>query len=806
MNDTYENKCPRQIYGNTKYTNSWKNSNQNAHDQRENSKECFVRNEKLSGSKKLTTTDKKACASEKDLRKGNTAFTDNPRKKGLNDNSGSEFLIDRLDDDDSTEHSNNELTLGSPANKNPMENLNGERLSFPRFISSFSNVSKEVNNDQNPIIPTNVCQATSFREKEVNERLSIDRSRDHTDGSGSITALQDTQAEKSLSTEIYEEQPSCPTTALDALLHISRDDTGSSSGPNMHLLSPDDIIRKAFQSSVLSDNEPFPRNSTSTVALDSQAMTESQPMFLHLDQGSVFIVQNMHPNTNFQIVTQPDVLRAASLIPLIVCPIISVETGLQTDARFNLFSSTNEKEPSVSSSESQPVFLQGNQKEKRGKCSVNGLFMVFYNKVSELCSLLSENKSPVKSGRGEHFNPTPGLIKKLIIQSHMFMREIERLYKGKSDNPVKLLCRQLPFSVALYHTRSAVAEKKDSQFALDFNILNRNNFFVKEYELAIASQEELGDEFNDDEVREMVFSLVQEYADVRENRTNASVVDCDYIIQSLDQLQKILLEEKNINSKVSTAYLSSILNHQLMVFFKDHINLKLLFIPEIRTLEKHLPKKGLMYHSCRLRPYLLLLFSLTKLNCFFSNMSRTNLGNFFVMPETRLSRSRFAMITLLIREVLMVGLFNGLGVRKITITKYIYFIRCESIFLLSDHGCNISHEYKEFNPLSFFFFTFFDTEGSRKSLGLNSGDLCTTCSIPRRLSTKFKGFIKNSQCADLLQVIKGINCTSYDIGECDVQLHYIEKFKYYSQYLNRLKCILISEHQRIWQSHINPGF
>lgn len=293
----------------------------------------------------------------------------------------------------------------------------------------------------------------------------------------------------------------------------------------------------------------------------------------------------------------------------------------------------------------------------------------------------------------------------------------------------------------------------------------------------------------------LIYSLLEEYRDTKNHRYNDEIINPNYIDKSWEQLNNISCDnEYNLPRKIMLSLLY-LIKHHLMVFFRDHIKIKLLFIPEVITLREKLPKKDIVYHSKRDRDYLLMFYSLIKLNSFFARLSRTKLEDFFSTSPESLSPYTFALTVLFVRECFLIKFFQSLKLDDKVILKYIYFVRCESTFLLDKDESEVFTSDKFFNPLSLFFFTFFDLVKARRVLGLKSKDLNCMSLQYGHVYGKCHNFMKTCQQAKLRDILGNIKETINKFEETKEYVGVVRKFRHYSAYLRQLRLDLISEHR-----------
>lgn len=804
-------------------TISRRNTTQCFYNQDEYSKEPAAKNEKPSEKKKPITADssKEASALETDLIKRKAIFTNDSGNdnEGVKDNSGNGCLIYKPADNIPVEYhgnnSGNGCLIYNPAdnipveyhgnklhnddtiNKSAKDNSNNESLASPEIDTFFSNVSKKGNNDENSIAPRYVSLTAPFVSEPHNKGLYIDKTKDYSIGNGLIVVSQDTHTLRSSSTKIYDEQPTSSTSHTSPFLYDTQEGIRALSGSNPRLLSPDEIIRIAFESSFGSDNNPSPASSALSSILNEESIIKKPPAcFLPVPKNAI-IKQYKYQNTNFGIVIAPDVSKIACPNSITEDQNICKKSVLVTKSTANTVPLKKKDKLTTSLCVNPFLSSEDNSEHEKRKPASEALWSAFYDKLCELNAILLNSEALEKTGERGAFYFQEELIESINNQSSDFMCQLESIYHGKLDRYRVPMYPGPLFSIYTYKVKTCAGCKETtSKLAIDFDILNQNDFFTKEYDHAIASKEALKKEPKNKETKVLIFSLVEEYASAKESRNKNVVTDSNYILNSEAQLKIILSDQNRSFYDRITACLVDLIKHQLMVFFKEHRNLKLLFIPEIRTLEESLPKKIQIYDPYCQKSFLLLLYSLTKLNCFFSSISKTSLEDFIQLPETQSSRSKFALTLLYIREIFMVRLLQGLGLRNITILKYAYFLRCESTFLLSADGCNISHDDCTFNPLGFLFLSFFETENNRRIFMLTRNDLDPACTVIRTLSSNFRCFILTTLNTGLKQKIEDINNTLTETTDVDENVCYVDQFKQFSANLNRIKRSWVLEHRR----------
>lgn len=257
---------------------------------------------------------------------------------------------------------------------------------------------------------------------------------------------------------------------------------------------------------------------------------------------------------------------------------------------------------------------------------------------------------------------------------------------------------------------------------ISFEILGNPKICCK-LENDIFSVEEVPNDVKREDIYKNLIGLVYKKGiSIEGIKKKEAITFFPFLIESLKTLQILYsYEGLTINCNPHTKLKYLIVN-QLEVFFKTDLELKYLFIPEIFSFRFHLYKHELEFGSCSLRDYSLILFSLRELNLLFSNVLKPMAPRFFRNPEKRPFQRRLAFYIIFIREFYMVTFLQGLRVRSRFLLRYVYYYRCEFLFMINERGNGLYLKDESFNPFSFLFFSFFEFIARNPSLLLSFSD------------------------------------------------------------------------------------
>lgn len=185
-----------------------------------------------------------------------------------------------------------------------------------------------------------------------------------------------------------------------------------------------------------------------------------------------------------------------------------------------------------------------------------------------------------------------------------------------------------------------------------------------------------------------------------------------------------------------------LIEYHLQAFFKDHMELKMVLLPEILSLRLSIFQKGYVVHLASKRLYLLILYSLSCLNGFFESLAKSSLDEFVGNLKDKNSRVRLATHVLFLRTFYMTALLRGLRTETYVLWIYNYFSAIEFLFLINDEGCYVSSDESRFNPMNVIFFTFFYlVNGGPKGYNLTVEDLLCMSYMQKSLTKKAESFL-----------------------------------------------------------------
>lgn len=524
-------------------------------------------------------------------------------------------------------------------------------------------------------------------------------------------------------------------------------------------------------------------NSTLNDGTDCRKISEPQPPQFNSCQSDDSLTRETRQNANVQI--GPESSKSALLNDNI--PVIN-----------------RIRDPCLFQAPNQTSFPTNSEMATR-KISANSslissddsLLSILDEKLDELCELLRKAFKEIKNSRDSKCFFNKEILNSINQQSDNFTKKLnyDFLIRVEDRKRVRIKDARLTVPFFLFYSKDNPQIPKRSNFTIDFNIISDARFFPAKYARVMASFEKFILEMKSDSMKETFRSLLENFRMARDDRNRGDIIEQNYIEQFLNQFRKISCFRRCNISFTAMLILIDLIKEQLMVFFTEHIKLKVLFIPEIITLREVVQKKYAIYYSKRQENHLQMLYSLVKLNCFFTRLSKTNLNEFFTIPEDPLSRYTFALTILFLRENFMVGLFQSLGLNNSVIIKYIYFIRCESSFLLSIDGSNISDDKNRFNPLSLFFFGFFNIVKFRRPLTIKGIDLHEMNRVGCSLLGNRLSFATTCVSVNLKGIIENIENNPSPFEESQQYLGIQKRFQYESVYLNRLKSRIISEYR-----------
>lgn len=143
----------------------------------------------------------------------------------------------------------------------------------------------------------------------------------------------------------------------------------------------------------------------------------------------------------------------------------------------------------------------------------------------------------------------------------------------------------------------------------------------------------------------------------------------------------------------------------------------------------------------------------------------------------------------------MMGLFQSLELRERTILQYIYFARCECLFLLSKEGSSVMIDNNRFNPMSLLFFAFFDLAKARYTLGVKSTEVSGMSHNNKFIIGKRFAFMKTCARVNFKDVLGSIKEIQSVFEEAKQHLGITKNFRRNCLYLKQLRQDLISEYQ-----------
>lgn len=164
--------------------------------------------------------------------------------------------------------------------------------------------------------------------------------------------------------------------------------------------------------------------------------------------------------------------------------------------------------------------------------------------------------------------------------------------------------------------------------------------------------------------------------------------------------------------------IKTLIEYHCYVFFEDHMELKRTLLPEITSLWLSMFPDGHVIRLDSIKHHLLMLYSLSCLNAFFSSLAKSGFCEFFGDLTNNDSRRRLALCVLFLRKFFMTALLQSLEADAHLLWMYVYFFSVEFLFLLEDGGCYVSIDGSRFNPINLFFLHSFTLQkGKQKDIG-----------------------------------------------------------------------------------------
>lgn len=270
-----------------------------------------------------------------------------------------------------------------------------------------------------------------------------------------------------------------------------------------------------------------------------------------------------------------------------------------------------------------------------------------------------------------------------------------------------------------------------------------------------------------------------------------------FIYQNLKNIRAIWSLPDDDKVPLLAQKTKTLIEYHFQLFFRDNIELKMVLLPEIISMRLCIPQNRYVVRFRSIKHHLLILYSLSCLNSFFSSLEKLGLDEFFGDLDDNDSRRRIALCVFFLRKFFMTTLIQGLEIDPGVFWKYMHFLTIEFLFLINDEGCHVSRDGSKFNPMNVIFFTFFQfAGGSAKGHNLTAERLLTMCCINKGLSTAGESFLRShySKIKENLQIalefIKktGIRAADHPL---EVMNGPISNFKAHSKYLNKLKLEII---------------
>lgn len=249
-----------------------------------------------------------------------------------------------------------------------------------------------------------------------------------------------------------------------------------------------------------------------------------------------------------------------------------------------------------------------------------------------------------------------------------------------------------------------------SAYNIDFMFLEDDSENIEELgQLMAIKEEQLYKKLNIDE---NIYSIFKNCFSEDDFDEKGEVTNPDIIFRCLLSLMRIFnLENCTMNISLFSDF-KPLIEYHSKLFFKVHLKLKILLIPEFATLKQNLPMMTKAFNSQKIKHYLLMLYSLSSLNRLFERLSRSQRNRFLDTPNFRVARHRYALYVLFIRELLIATFLQSMEIKGLVLFKYIYYARCDFLFMLSGRDSHLCMENKKFNHMNVIFFMFFDFIGN----------------------------------------------------------------------------------------------